>query len=207
MNHPTMRTLFGAPATAGLEAKATALIVIDFQMEYFSNKDQGKMYIPDGEAAMRQARALIDFADARGIAVFHLQHLAPAGGPIFAEGGPTAEIHPEIVPLAHHTLLQKRTVSSFGSTDLHAQLQARGIKTLIICGLMTHMCVSTTARDAAAMGYEVIIASDACATRGIDSWDGGTVSHDALHRAALTEVADGFGEVLPTARLTALDVR
>lgn len=207
MNHPTMRTLFGAPEAAALDARTTALIVIDFQMEYFSNKDQGKMYIPDGASAMARAKELVAFADAHGIAVFHMQHLAPAGGPIFAEGGPNAQIHPEIVPLANHTLLQKRTVSSFGSTDLHQQLQDRGIKTLIICGLMTHMCVSTTARDAAALGYQVIIAGDACATRGIDSWDGGTVAHDALHRAALTEVADGFGDVLPTQRVTSLDVR
>ena len=204
MPHPTMRAISGATAPTALDARATALVVIDFQKEYF---DGGRLRIPDGDAALAQAKQLVRFADTHEMPVFHVQHLNPAGSPLFAQDGACAAFHPEIQPQAHHTVVRKTTASSFASTDLHAQLQAGGIKTLIICGLMTHMCVSTTARDARPLGYQVLVAGDACATRDIDAWDGGTVGHAALHRAALTAVADSFAAVLPTARLTALAVR
>lgn len=203
MSHPTMRAIAGAPATQVLIAKSTALIVIDFQMEYF---DGGRLFIPDGAAAMSQARRLVDFADAHGMAVFHVQHLGPSNGPLFAKGGNTAAFHPGMSPDSRHIVVQKTTASSFASTDLYEQLQARGIKTLIICGLMTHMCVSTTTRDARPLGYQALVAGDACATRDIDAWDGGKVGHADLHRAALTALSDGFAEVLRTDAITALAV-
>ena len=204
MPHPTMRAISGATAATALDAHATALVVIDFQREYF---DGGRLRIPDGDAALAQAKRLIRFADTHRMPVFHVQHLTPAGSALFAQDGACAAFHPEIQPQPHHTIVRKTTASSFASTDLHVQLQAKGIKTLIICGLMTHMCVSTTARDARPLGYQVLVAGDACATRDIDAWDGGIVGHAELHRAALTAVADSFAEVLPTARLTALAVR
>lgn len=204
MPNPTMRTIIGAPATTALRAKTTALLVIDFQLEYFEG---GRMPIPDGFAAMARAKELIAFADTHGMSVFHIQHLGPAGGPLFAKDGDTVAFHPEIFPAPHHWVVQKSMASSFASTDLHTQLQAKDVKTLIISGLMTHMCVSTTARDARPLGYQVIVAGDASATRSIDAWDGGVVTHAELHRAALTEVSDSFAEVLTTARITSLDVR
>lgn len=203
MSNPTMRTISNAPATTSLRAQTTALLVIDFQLEYF---DGGKMSIPDGHAALAKAKDLIAFADAHGMPVFHIQHLGPAGGPLFAKDGETVAFHPDILPEPHHSVVQKTTASSFASTDLHKQLQDKDIKTLIISGLMTHMCVSTTARDARPLGYQVIVAGDASATRSIDAWDGGVVGHAELHRAALTEVSDSFAEVLATSRITSLDV-
>lgn len=203
MTNPTMRTIAGAPATISLRAQTTALLVIDFQLEYFEG---GRMPIPDVHAAMARAKALIAFADMHGMPVFHIQHLGPAGGPLFARDGNTVAFHPEILPAAHHTVVQKTTASSFASTNLHQQLQERDIKTLIISGLMTHMCVSTTARDARPLGYQAIVAGDASATRTIDAWDGGVIGHAELHRAALTEVSDSFAEVLITEKITSLDV-
>ncbi|HJV87337.1 MAG TPA: cysteine hydrolase family protein [Noviherbaspirillum sp.] len=203
MPHPTMRAISGAPATQTLVAKNTALIVIDFQLEYFEG---GRLFIPDGAAAMSKAKRLVSFADAHDMPVFHVQHLGPANGPLFAKGGEKAAFHPGMTPGSQHVLVQKTTASSFASTDLHQQLQVRGIKTLIICGLMTHMCVSTTTRDARPLGYQVLVAGDACATRDIDAWDSGVVGHAELHRAALTALSDSFAEVLRTDAITALAV-
>jgi nicotinamidase-related amidase len=204
MNHPTLRTLSGAPRTTALDSGTTALIVIDFQLEYF---DRGRVPIPDGAKAMANANRLIDFADSHRVPVFHLQHVGPAGGPLFASDGELVGFHPDIQPRPNHVSLQKSTASSFASTRLHDALRERGVKTVIISGLMTHMCVSTTARDAKPLGYQVIVAGDAAATRSIDAWDGGTVDHAALHRAALTELTDSFAEVLTTDGITGLEVR
>ncbi|HYD95109.1 MAG TPA: cysteine hydrolase family protein [Noviherbaspirillum sp.] len=202
--NPTLRALSGTPATDSLRAKTTALLVIDFQLEYFEG---GKLPIPDGRAALSNAKQLIAFADAHGMPVLHIEHVGPAGSALFAQDGATVAIHPDIRPAPHHAVVRKTTASSFASTDLHQRLQARDIKTLIIAGLMTHMCVSTAARDARPLGYQVLVAGDASATRAIDAWDGGVVGHAELHRAALTEVADSFAEVLTTEKITALAVQ
>lgn len=204
MPHPTMRAIAGAPATASLDTSGTALIVIDFQLEYFEG---GRLPIPDGRAAMTKAQQLVAFAGTHHMPVFHVQHVGQTGGPLFAKDGERVAFHPDILPAPHHHVVQKTTTSSFASTDLHAQLRERKIRTLIICGLMTHMCVSTTSRDAKPLGYQVLVAADACATRDIDAWDGGTISHMDLHRAALTELSDSFAEVLTTERILSLAIQ
>lgn len=201
--HPTLRAIGGATAPKTLDAKTTALVVIDFQNEYFS----GKLPVPDGAKALDQARKLVSFADQHGIEVIHVRHITPAGSPIFAEGSNGAEIVDGIKPGKNHTLLTKNQVSVFASTDIDARLRAKGIKTLIITGLMTHACIAGAARDAVPLGYNVIVASDAVATRPINAFDGeGVVSAQDLHRAALTELSDAFAAVEPTGDILALQV-
>ncbi|WP_034296205.1 cysteine hydrolase family protein [Herbaspirillum sp. RV1423] len=194
MSHPTIRTIAGASAPVALQAASTALLVIDFQNEYFS----GKMPIPDGMAALNNAKRLIAFADQHKIPVFHVQHVTPAGTPIFAIDGDTVAIHKDIRPAPHHTVVQKSSVSVFPTT---------GIKTLIISGLMTHACVAGAARDAVPAGYDVIVAADASATRDIDAPGGGVIAHDVLHRTALTTIADTFGDVIGTDAVLELQVQ
>lgn len=201
--HPTIRAMAGAEPVNQLPAGKTALLVIDFQNEYFT----GKMPIPDGAAALANTRELIDFADDHHMPVFHIQHIAPAGSAVFAEGGETVKFHPDMHPRAQDVVLQKTTVSVFGSTDLDKRLKSAGIENLIISGLMTHACVAGAARDAAPLGYNVLVASDASATRAITRVSGEAIDKDALHKAALAEVEDTFGDVMTTAQIIKLPVR
>ncbi|MEC5160478.1 MULTISPECIES: cysteine hydrolase family protein [unclassified Janthinobacterium] len=200
MSHPTIRSIAGATAPSSIDAAHTALLVIDFQNEYFS----GKLPIPDGAAAMANARRLVAFADEHKMPVFHIQHVSPAGAPVFAEDSDTVHFHAELQPAPHHTVLRKSSISSFPTTDLDARLKAAKVTTLIVSGLMTHACVAGAARDAVPLGYAVIVAADACASRDIDGTDGKLVPHDMLHRAALVSVADTFGAVLNTGSILEL---
>jgi nicotinamidase-related amidase len=202
-NHPTIRAMSGATPVDHLPAGKSALVVIDFQNEYFS----GRMPIPDGAAALAKTRELITFADSHKIPVYHVQHVAPAGSPVFAIDGQTVKFHPDMQPRPQDVVLQKSTVSVFASTDLDQQLKNAGIQTLIISGLMTHACVAGAARDAAPLGYNVIVASDASATRAITRANGVSIDKDSLHKAALAEVEDTFGDVLSTAQIVKLPVR
>jgi nicotinamidase-related amidase len=200
---PTIRAMSGATPIDQLQRGKTALLVIDFQNEYFT----GRMPIPDGDAALRNTRQLIDFADRHDMPVYHVQHVAPASSPVFALGGETVKFHPQMQPRAQDVVLQKTSVSAFGSTDLDARLKAKGIDTLVISGLMTHACVAGAARDAAPLGYKVVVASDASATRAIRRANGESIDKDSLHRAALAEVEDTFGDVLTTAEILQLPVQ
>lgn len=202
-NHPTIRAMSGAAPVSELPAGKSALLVIDFQNEYFT----GKMPIPDGAAALANTQKLIKYADSHKIPVYHVQHVAPAGSAVFAIDGETVKFHPGMQPRAQDIVLQKSTVSVFGSTDLDSRLKKAGIKDLIISGLMTHACVAGAARDAAPLGYNVIVASDASATRAITRVNGDTIDKDSLHKAALAEVEDTFGDVMTTAQILNLPVR
>ncbi|MGO4998773.1 cysteine hydrolase family protein [Oceanisphaera sp. W20_SRM_FM3] len=200
MSHPTIRALTGATRTASITPKHTALLVIDFQNEYF----KGKMPIPDGKAALANAKRLIAMADQAGMPVFHVQHVTPAGTPIFAEDGETVDFHADIQPASHHLVVRKSSVSVFPTTDIDAQLKAKGITTLIISGLMTHACVAGATRDAVPLGYDVIVANDACATRDLTGEDGKTVPHALLHQASLVTLSDTFADVQTTDAILAL---
>ena len=82
MQHPSIRTLTGAQPTTRLDPATTALIAIDFQNEYFD----GRMPIPDGLPALRQARRLIEAADRHAMPVFHVQNGVRGGLPAKPSG-------------------------------------------------------------------------------------------------------------------------
>lgn len=201
--HPTIRAMSGANQVNHLDPTTTALVVIDFQKEYFT----GRMPIPDGVRAMENAKKLIAFADKNKMPVFQVQHVTPAGSAVFAEDGETVKFQPGMEPRSFDTLVKKSTVSVFPSTNLEKQLKDKGIKTIVIAGLMTHACIAGAARDAVPLGFDVVVASDATATRDITRMNGATVDHKTLHNASLAELEDTFGSVMTTSEITKLPLR
>ncbi|MFN4162344.1 MAG: cysteine hydrolase family protein [Stenotrophomonas sp.] len=215
--HPTIRQLAGAPGVTALDAAKTAVLVIDFQNEYFDASAApgfagGRMVIPDGVAALAQARRVVDFADANGIRVIHVQHVLPAGAPLFAQGSVNVAFHRDMQPRSGETVIQKDNVSVFAGASaaaLDKVLQDAGIDTLIVTGLQTHACVVGAARDAAAAprSYRVVVSSDASASRDLDLAGGKRIGHRALHEASLAQIDDAFGDVMATDAILALPVR
>jgi len=197
---PTLRAMSGAKPPQRLPAKATALLAIDFQNEYFT----GRMPIADASGAAANTRRLLAWADRHALPVFQIRHVAPPGSAAFAQDSDTAKFHADMQPRARDVVVEKSTVSVFAGTDIARHLRSAGVQTLVITGLMTHACVAGAARDAAAQGFDVVVSSDATATRSIRRENGDTVSHDSLHRAALAEIEDTFGDVLTTAQILAL---
>jgi nicotinamidase-related amidase len=200
MSSRTLRSILGAWPPASLPARATALLLIDFQNEYFT----GSLPIPDGAAALQNARQLVECADHHGWHVVHVRHVAPAGSPLFAAGGRQVEIHADMQPKPAHRVVEKSSVSVFASTDLARTLKDNDITHLVMGGLMTHACVAGAARDAVPAGFEVVVAADACATRDIVVNSELRVAHATLHLSALAEIADAFGSVMSTSDVLAL---
>lgn len=200
----TLRQWAGLTPPASIDPRKTALILIDLQMDYFT---PDKLLIPDGERVVDRAAQLREWAAGLGMPVVHIQQLSNPASPIFADGSDGIAIHPRLAPREGETVIPKTLPSSFDRTDLHDFLQARGVTTLILAGLMAHMCVETTARGAVPLGYAVIVAADACASRDLPAYDGhGIVPHQEVHRNALTALADRFADVLSTEAILRLEI-
>lgn len=201
-NPTTLRQFAGLTPVQRLSPDSTALLLIDFQREYFD----GKLPLPDGAKAARNAAALAAMADACAMPVIHVHHVAasPAAA-IFAPGSAGAEAIPTLVPAAHHLRVEKRLPSSFHGTDLAQRLDESGIKTLIVAGLMTHACIDATTRDALHRGYGLVVAADACASRDLPGHgSNGVIHHAAVHAATLAALADRYADVLATGAIAAL---
>ncbi|MAM62819.1 cysteine hydrolase family protein [Maritimibacter sp. UBA3975] len=179
-----------------------ALILIDIQ-EGFDDPAWGARNNPQAEA---NAAALLSLWRAAGAPVFHVRHLSRVpGSPLNPEGGHVGH-KPEVAPAPGEPVIDKHVNSAFIGTDLEKRLEKAEASTLVIAGLTTPHCVSTTARMAANMGFDVIIAHDACATfagNGDAAWrGGGPVDPEALHIAALDQLHGEFATVLPAAEIT-----
>lgn len=184
----------GAPLVAG----KTALLLIDYQMAY----RQGPLALPDEAAVTAIGVRLRSWAEVAGLKVIHVQHVAPAGAPLFADGSPGAAALPEMAPAEGQTVIVKRLPSAFAGTALADALA--GVETLLIAGYMTHNCVDTTARDAFHRGYRVGIVADACATRDLPGTGGAVLSAAVVHAAVLAGLDDRMAEIVGLATILAM---
>jgi nicotinamidase-related amidase len=198
----TLRQRYGLTSPTGVEPRRTALLLVDLQRELLD----GGLPVPNAEGAVAQALRLLAWARRRGlVVVFVRQQATSAGAPLFAPGSLGAELAPGLVPGAGELVVTKSAAGAFSRTDLHATLQARGVTTLVVAGMMTHLAVDTTARDGTVLGYQVVVAADATATRTLPGPRGeGVVDHATLQRAALAALADRFADVLDTDEVLAL---
>ena len=76
---------------------------------------------------------------------------------------PTADLIPELAPQENDVILIKTTSGTFSSTDLDHQLKNLSVESVIVTGVVTHMCVENTCRIASDLGYNVFLVDDACA--------------------------------------------
>ncbi|MCE1254372.1 MAG: isochorismatase family protein, partial [Anaerolineae bacterium] len=104
-------------------------------------------------------------------------------------------IHASVEPLLSETIIQKHFPNSFRQTTLLDSLQQLNIKSLVIAGMMTHMCIDATTRAAFDLGYECTVAGDACATRALKFKDN-TVPALHVHHAFLAALQSTYAQVL-----------
>jgi len=140
-----------------------ALLVIDLQTDYFPG---GKFPLWNTDAVLQNIEVAIGKANAQGISVIHIQHIAKQGmAPFFTEGTPGADIHPRILAAAPNApVVVKEFADSFEKTNLEETLKKLGITDLLVCGMMTQNCVTHTAISKAAEKYKVTILPECCTT-------------------------------------------
>lgn len=163
------------------------LVLIDLQNEYLA----GPIALPDADAAVASAAKLLARARSSGTSVFHVAHRGKPGG-LFDRAAGRGAIVAALAPLAGEPVIEKELPNAFAGTDLQAKLAATGRKNVILAGLMTHMCISSTARAALDLGFRITIDADSCATRDLPDGSGGTIPAATVHDVALAELSDRF---------------
>lgn len=175
----TANVMAGQGQPEGDTIPETALILIDIQDFYF---DTTKAPLTGRFEASENAAAVLGNFREAGHEVVHIMH----------NGG--GEIHKSVKPLPGEKVIVKDHVSCFRETPLLEYLSEKGIKRLVIVGMMTHMCVEAATRAAADLGFETLLIHDACATRDLKFSDE-IISAREVHLSTLSTLR-AYAEVL-----------
>jgi nicotinamidase-related amidase len=178
-----------------VNAARIGLLVIDVQRG-FDDPYWGTRNNRDAEA--RIAELLTAWRQA-GAVIVHVQHMSTTTVSPLRPGQPGNDFKPEAMPLPDEPVVQKTVNSAFIGTALEHQLRAAGVDSLVIVGLTTDHCVSTTARMAANLGFTTIVVTDATATFDRTGPDGVHYTAEQMHSHALASLHREFATVV-TAR-------
>lgn len=148
----------------------TAILVIDLQQE-------DSFPLPRLDSVIDNAAALIDGARSRNLPLFYTRHINDAlgrdlafGEPVDAQGRPTTyragtpaiEIIDALAPQTGDTVIDKQRYSAFHGTRLAQSLKSRGIKRLVVIGVLTDVCVMSSLFDAYQHDFQLVLVADAC---------------------------------------------
>lgn len=181
------------------ERKETALLLIDFQkgfddIHYWG----GQRNNPDAE---NNAHLLLTHWREHNLPIFHVRHNSLNPGSPLHGGNAGYAFKDLLAPAAAESIITKHVNSAFIGTALEEQLNAGNITRLVIAGLTTDHCVSTTTRMAGNLGYETFLVADATATFNRKGMDGQDFPAELIHETALASLNREFATVLSTRRI------
>ena len=176
-----------------------ALIVIDAQNEFSA---KGERAVPNHTAAIRAIHARVEHARLSGDPIAWIQHFnRPTESRAFAPGSWGAELSSGLGPregCVDEMLFTKDVYGAFTGTDLEAWLREQQVTQVLLVGFFTHMCVSTTAREALVRNFEVVVDPDATGARGLEHEGLGMQSADEVRRTAILQLANMGVTIAPS---------
>lgn len=171
-----------------------ALLIVDIQNDYF---EQGAWELVGATAASLQAQKVLQHFRKEDLPIIHIQHVAVGEGlPFFKPNTQGVEIHNHVKPIASEMVIVKHYPNSFKETALLEYLKENKITSLVIMGMMTHMCIDATTRAAKDFGFDCTVISDACASRDLEL-QGKTVKALDVHTAFLSALGFAYADVVP----------
>jgi nicotinamidase-related amidase len=172
-----------------------ALVLIDIQKDYFPG---GSHPLFQPEAAAGRAKALLEFFRQNGLDVYHIQHISTkANATFFRPDTEGIEIHPLVRPLDTELVFIKHFPDAFQETGLEHALRLKQIDTLVICGMMSHMCIDTSVRAAKRLMFNVLLAEDACTTSEL-TWHSTIIPATTVHQTMMASLDGSFAQCLST---------
>lgn len=179
-----------------IESARSALILVDIQkgfedVAYWG----GQRNNPDAE--LRASELLKIWRD-NELPVFHVQHCSSITTSLLHESHAGNQFNDLVVPAEGEPVIKKNVNSAFIGTDLQFLLDNAKITTLVIAGLTTDHCISTTTRMAGNLGYETFLVADATATFNKKGIDGQNFPAELIHQTALASLDKEFATVVTT---------
>jgi nicotinamidase-related amidase len=173
-----------------------ALILVDIQkgladIEFWG----GQRNNPDAEL---RASELLKIWRENNLPIFHIQHCSSSPTSLLHETNASNAFNELVIPVEGESIIKKNVNSAFIGTDLQAQLDKAGITTLVIAGLTTDHCISTTTRMAGNLGYNTWLVSDATATFNKKGLDGQNYSAELIHKTSLASLNKEFATIVTT---------
>ncbi len=170
------------------------LLVIDVQ-QGFLEASWGPRNNPDAEANIAR---LIAAWRSWGRPVRHVHHSSRSAAGTFFRGTPGYNPKPEAAPAPGEPVHVKGVNSAFIGTKLEQDLRDAGVDTLVVVGLTTNHCVSTTVRMAGNLDFTVFLVEDATATFDRAGLDGRMRPAAEVHAAALSDLSEEFASIVAT---------
>ena len=183
-----------------LDLSRAVLLPIDIQ-KGFDDPRWPKRWNSDFEA---NALAVLAHWRASGRPIIHVRHDSAEPGSSFAPGQPGNDLRPGFEPRAGELLLTKSVNSAFIGTDLDLRLRRMGVDTVVAFGMSTDMCVSTTIRTGANLGWKMVLIADASDCFDLPDGRGSTIPGRMVHDAHVATLAYEFCDVIETADLIGL---
>jgi nicotinamidase-related amidase len=184
-------------------SRNTALLVVDMQAG-FDDPAWGPRNNPGAEA---KVAALIAAWRAMRAPLIHVHHNSPDADGRLRAGTAAVAPKPEAQPLPGEPIYRKAVNSAFIGTSLEADLRRMAVDTLVIVGLTTNHCISTTARMSGNLGFATFVVRDATATFDRPDLDGVLRLASGVHDAALSDLKGEFAQIVDTKSVLAALVR
>lgn len=171
------------------------LVLVDLQNDYFPG---GNMELVDTKKAAANAQLLLKQFRKANLPIVHIQHLSTRpGSTFFLPETNGVEINEMVSPEEGEIVVIKNYPNSFRETELLETLKKAKIKNIVICGAMSHMCIDATTRAAFDLGFNCLVAEDACATKDL-TFQGKTIKASDVHASFMAALSAPYANVLTT---------
>lgn len=182
-----------------LHDNAPILLLIDVQMAFTDG-----VYLGVGrnnKNAERLCGQLLTHWRKKDWPIIHVRHSSTSSGSRLHASHPGFAFHPEVQPIEGEAIITKSVNNAFIGTDLKDRIAECESRTLVIVGLTTDHCVSTTTRMAGNYGYDTYLVADATATFDRVGVTGGHYDAELIHQTALASLEGEFATILDSATL------
>lgn len=174
-----------------------ALIIIDVQ-KAFDDKKWGKRNNLNAEENISK---ILQLWRTKGWLVIHIQHTSDNPNSVFHPMNEGFAIKEIVEPIDNEVIMAKKVNSSFIGTNLEEHLKGNKISTVVITGLTTPHCVSTTTRMSGNLGFNTYLISDATAAFGLKDQNDRYYDAETIHNISLATLHDEFATILTTEQL------
>ena len=138
------------------------LLLVDFQEEWRDKNSE--YYLGEFKEKVANAKLLLELFRSRKLPIIFTQHVEMGSTSAFAEGSKNAEVIKELSPAKNESVIVKHKISPFYETKLAEILKKAKVDEIVVCGIMTNLCVRSAISDAYDRDFKITVIKDCCAS-------------------------------------------